>query len=104
MVSEALSLASGSKIGIMEYYELKNSFPASLTEIGATTSGKHTESLVLNEDGSITATMKTSSTHKKIAGKTLILKPHLQDEKIVSWDCYGGTIDNKYRPSSCVKE
>ena len=108
-VSEAMSLTSGAKTAVAEYYADKGAFPTSNAMAGlhatpASISGKYVASVSVGSEpsnGAITATMKSSSSaSSKIAGGTFILVPTDAGGSI-SWGCTGGTIAAKYRPSAC---
>ncbi|AWH47261.1 pilin [Stenotrophomonas sp. ZAC14A_NAIMI4_1] len=104
-VSEAMTLSGGAKTAVTEYYADKGAFPDTNTKAGlapaASINGKYVLSVGLSGNGLITATMKGSnSASAKIAGKTFIMTPADAGGSI-TWACTGGTIDAKYRPSSC---
>ncbi|GLU37585.1 pilin [Pseudomonas sp. NBRC 100443] len=99
-VTEGLSLASGAKTAITEYYSTKGEWPASNASAGVASSGSITGNAVssVEVDGSkITITYNT----KVASAATLILKGSASDGGAVTWDCTGGTLDSKYRPSNC---
>jgi len=104
-VSEAMTLSGGAKTAVTEYYADKGAFPADNDAAGlapaASINGKYVLSVEV-EDGSITATMKgASSASSKIAGQTFVMDPNDAGGSI-TWDCKtNGSIDAKYRPSSC---
>ncbi|HAI46742.1 Fimbrial protein precursor [compost metagenome] len=104
-VSEAMTLSSGAKTAVTEYYADKGEFPADNAAAGladaASISGKYVLSVGVDED-TITATMKPAgSVSAKIADGTFVLKAADAGGSI-TWDCKSeGTIDAKYRPSSC---
>ncbi|WP_295517164.1 pilin [Stenotrophomonas sp.] len=105
-VSEAMTLSGGAKTAVTEYYADKGAFPDTNAKAGlapaASINGKYVLSVGLSGNGVITATMKgTSSASSKIAGKTFVMTPADAGGSI-TWDCKStGTIDAKYRPSSC---
>lgn len=105
-VSEAMTLSSGAKTAVTEYYADKGTFPttnalAGLANDGSIT-GKYVASVTVGTGGGITALMKSAgSVSAKVAGKTFVLTPADAGGSI-TWDCKAsGTIDAKYRPSSC---
>ena len=105
-VSEAMSLTSGAKTAVTEYYADRGAFPSSNTMAGLTAtptsiSGKYVASVGVSGAGVITATMKSAaSASSKIAGGTFTLVPADVGGSI-TWACTGGTIQPKFRPSAC---
>jgi type IV pilus assembly protein PilA len=98
-VTEAVSLTSSFKTGLAEYYADRGSYPANLTAIGSTTSGKYVGSITVsssNANVSVTATMN-ATVNPNIRGSTLIL----YSTDSLQWSCNLGNVDSKYRPSSC---
>lgn len=107
-VSEAMSLAAGLKTAVAEVANQDgqlaginsgtNNLPAA-----ADVKGKYVASVAI-ADGVITATMQaagTNGTSALVAGKTLVVKPTL-NEGSISWECDStSTIETKYRPKSC---
>ena len=103
-VSEAMSLTSGAKTAVVEYYADKGAYPADNAAAGLSTAasinGKYVTSVGV-VDGTITATMKSAaSASSKIANGTFTLVPNDAGGSI-TWACTGGTITAKYRPSAC---
>ena len=104
-VSEALSLASGAKTAVTEYYSSEGTFPADNAAAGIATSinGNYVQSVVVS-NGVITATMNSSGVSAGISGAQLVLSPRDAGGS-VTWTCKAGTgssaIDPKYLPSSC---
>ena len=102
-VTEAVSLTSGFKTGLAEYYADRGTIPTNLTAIGTTTSGKYVGSIVISSAASnkvpvtITATMKSSGVNAAIQSKTL----NLESSDTLQWSCSGGDLDSKYRPGTC---
>ncbi|HZH43450.1 MAG TPA: pilin [Lysobacter sp.] len=104
-VSEAMSLASGAKTAVAEYYADRGEAPADNDAAGLADpddiTGKYVDNVTV-EDGVITATFKEEGVSSKIAGETLTLEPTFGDDDAgsVIWQC-GGSVDPKYLPSSC---
>jgi len=104
-VSEAMSLTSGARTAVAEYYADRGAWPsanasAGLSAAGSIT-GKYVSQVALGDEGSITATLKSAgSVSSKVAGGTFILVPTDEDGSI-SWTCNTGSIDDKFLPSSC---
>lgn len=107
-MSEALSLASGQKASVAEYFVLEG---RCLDNTGSNTdwiakpsmiSGKYVEQVVVKEKNNhctITATMKTDGVNQALAGKTLTLTM-TPLESVLMWEC-ASDVDNKYLPTSC---
>ncbi|GAA5071102.1 pilin [Lysobacter panacisoli] len=101
-VSEAMSLASGAKTAVAEKYGDTGDFSgidnaaAGLAD-EASINGKYVESVAV-ADGVITAEFSDSASAKINAGN-FTLTPADQGGSI-RWTC-GGSIDPKYKPSSC---
>lgn len=62
-------------------------------------SGTHLASLDINRNGAMVITFR----HAQLADKTLVWQPSLQQQQVV-WDCTGGTLHNRHRPSRCRNE
>lgn len=105
-VSEAMTLSSGAKTAVTEYYADKGAFPTSNAMAGlasaSSINGKYVASVGVGTAGAITATLKGSgSVSAKVAGKTFVLNP-ADSGGSITWDCKtNGTIAANYRPSSC---
>ena len=99
-VTEGLSLASGGKTSVSEYYASNGALPGNNNDAGMAASeditGNSVESVEVAALGVITVTFSAN----QIAGDTLELEPIASNGKIV-WNCAGGTLIAKYRPSSC---
>ena len=112
-MSEALSLVSGFKTGLAEYYQSQGSFNTGLkaTQFGATLSGKYVSKIELkNANASyidIVATMKAavSGVASEIAGKELWLSASdgVDGSGGRNWTCNAGSsgISPRHLPSSC---
>ncbi|MBC7192841.1 pilin [Marinobacter sp.] len=100
-VSEAMTLASGVRSAVTEYYSSEGDFPANNTSAGisGTIEGSYVDSVVVSS-GVITAKMKSSGVSEGIASKTLELSP-VTTAGSVQWVCQSSDLDSKYLPSSC---
>jgi len=102
-VSEGMSLASGAKAAVTEYYSSTGAWPSGNTEAGLALKGSITGNAVtgVEVDGSkITVTFNT----KVESGKTLVLKGTANSGGAIEWSCdtaAGSTLDPKYLPSNC---
>jgi len=106
-VSEAMSLTSGIKTSIAEWYADKGGFPADPASVSATTTGKYVGSITFSTSGSyffIDATMASSGVNADIQGKTF----RLETTDANQWKC-GSQVDNapgsaladQYLPGAC---
>ena len=100
-VTEAISLASGQKQGVSEYY-MNNGTMVGYT-LSGTTSGKYVDSVTagsLTAGGGaiITSTMKATGVNSSIASATVRLTT---TDGGSTWVC-GGTVAQAYLPSSCT--
>lgn len=103
-VSEAMSLASGAKTAVAEYYADRGTWPSSNTAAGlalaSSISGKYVTSTTISGNGLITSKFKAAgSVSKKIENATFTLTP-ADNGGSIKWTC-GGSIADKYKPSSC---
>ena len=107
-VSEAISLASGAKTAVTEYWTSKGSFPGSNTSAGLAATatdinGKYVASVEVGTGGVVTATMKATGVAKGIESGTLALSP-ITAAGSIKWTCKAGSSSGlaaKYIPSSC---
>ena len=102
-VSEGMSLASGAKTAVSERYADTGEFAgidnaAAGLATAASIKGSYASEVAV-ADGVITVTYSGSKASTKIAGANLTLTPADNDGSI-SWAC-GGSLAEKYRPSSC---
>ncbi|MGM3386085.1 pilin [Stutzerimonas stutzeri] len=101
-MAEAMTLASGARTSVTEYWTSEGELPEDNSEAGLAASTDITGNYVNDvevEDGVITATMKSSGVASGIAGETLVLSP-VTSSGSVTWTC-NGSADAKYYPSSC---
>jgi type IV pilus assembly protein PilA len=105
-VSEGAVLTDGAKTAVAEYYSNKGTMPGDNASAGlasaASITGSYVSSVtVLN--GKITAEFSESSPQKAnhaIDGLTFVLSP-VTSTGTTAWTCNGGTVPQKYLPSSC---
>lgn len=97
-VSEGLSLASGAKAAVTEYYSSQGVWPTSNAQAGIsnTITGNAVRSVVVTNSGTITVTYNT----KVEAGNTVVLKGTAGNGG-VTWACTTGTVSANLRPSNC---
>jgi type IV pilus assembly protein PilA len=102
-VSEAVSLTTGAKTPMAEYYNEKGIWPTVATDVISNPSGKYTSIITLGGATGATGTismearMKGTGINTAITGLTLVLTT--SDAK--QFSCTGGTLAARYRPSAC---
>jgi type IV pilus assembly protein PilA len=102
-VSEAVSLMSGGKTPMAEYYADKGEWPSTASDVMGNTSGKYTSAITITAGASLptivtlTARMKDASINASITSKTVTLSS--TDGK--TWLCQTGDIDAKFVPGAC---
>ncbi|MBL4833803.1 MAG: pilin [Pseudomonas sp.] len=107
-MSEAITLASGARTAVTEFYTSNGTFPASNTSAGLSAnatdiSGNYVASVAVSTGGLITTTMKGTDVSEGIRSKTMLLSP-TTNAGSVEWTCKTGgsaAVDNKYLPSTC---
>ena len=105
-MSEGLSLASGAKTAVAEYFMINGTFPADnstagLSEAG-TISGNYVDSVTVSvADGKalITALFSSTEAHSALQGKSMVLTA-VDNAGSIGFSCSGTDIES-YLPSSC---
>lgn len=101
-MAEAMTLASGARTSVTEYWTSEGELPADNAAAGLADASDITGNYVNDvevDEGVITATMKSSGVASGIASATLVLSP-VTSVGSVTWTC-SGSADAKYYPSSC---
>jgi len=105
--AEALSLASGAKVAVAEYFNTNGTFPADNAEAGlsdaGTITGNYVESVTVSvADGKalITALFSSTDAHSKLQGKSMVLTA-VDHGGSIGFACSGTDIES-YLPSSCA--
>jgi type IV pilus assembly protein PilA len=102
-VSEAVSLMSGGKTPMAEYYADKGEWPSTASDVMGNVGGKYTSAITITAGASLptivtlTARMKDAGINASITSKTVTLSS--TDGK--TWICQTGDIDAKYVPGAC---
>jgi type IV pilus assembly protein PilA len=97
-VSEVMLAASSARVGVAEYVNTYSVLPDAASFTPETQVSKYVASVAW-DGAAIVAT--ASAAEPKIAGATLTLTAALTNNNTqVNWTC-AGSIDPKYRPSSC---
>jgi type IV pilus assembly protein PilA len=104
-VSEGMTLASGAKTAIAEYYSHKGAFPADNDQAGLATNVSIAGQYVLQVDtaaGVVTSTFNATNAHTAIQGAVLEISA-ITHAGSVEWICGSGgtTVAEKYLPSNC---
>ena len=96
-VTEGLALASGAKAAVQEYYSSEGSWPTNNAAAGlaATINGNAVTSVV------VAASQITVTFNNKVENGNTILLQGADNGGSISWDCSGGSLNTKYRPSRC---
>lgn len=98
-VTEGISLATSAKTSVSEFFSTRGTLPTNNASAGlaaaASISGPEVTSVGINA-GVITVTYANNP----IASSTLVMTPTTAAGSI-QWNCTGGTLAAKYRPSSC---
>jgi type IV pilus assembly protein PilA len=101
-VSEGAVLTDGAKTAFAEFYSNKGTMPSNNQSAGLASansiSGKYVHDVAVAASV-ITATFGNEA-NTKIAGKTFILSPIVNDGSI-AWSCTQSNVDPKYLPTSC---
>ncbi|MFC5438078.1 pilin [Rhodanobacter umsongensis] len=106
-VSEGAVLADGAKTAIGEFYSNRGVFPTNNASAGlakdSSISGQYVSKVAVTA-GLITATYGGPKANKAIstAPSTLVLSA-ITHGGSVEWHCAGGTVPDKYLPTSCRK-
>lgn len=107
-VGEGLSLASGSKVAVAEFYQNNGTLPTSNTEAGVPTSstikGNYVSDVAIDATGTITVTYSGTDVHNDLSGLKLTLSPVTTNAGAMGWTCAGGTTlaaSPEWLPSSC---
>lgn len=100
-VSEVIISASPWRAAVDQHYAETRKLLSSAAELPKTAlpadGGTRYGSVTLGANGVLTLTMSPQTSFE---GKTIVLQPDVADGAI-RWDCTAGTLQAKYRPSSC---
>ncbi len=104
-VSEGLSLASGAKTSVMEYYMTQGKWPVNNTVAGLPHAEKIQGDFVRSvsiQDNQVVVTFGDGA-GLDLTGKALVMAADDKEGSIV-WSCKAGDIENKYLPPNCRNE
>ena len=102
-MSEALTLASGGKVAVSEFWSDRGKFPSTNASAGLAAAnkikGKYVAQVDVATPGQIVATMASSGISQGIQGKTLTLSA-VTNAGSIDWICKSNA-ENKYLPATC---
>ena len=102
-MSEAMSLTSGARTAVTEFYTSNGQFPTDNTSAGLAgptdIKGKYVAEVTV-AGGLITAKMQSTGISEGIRGKTMVLSA-TTNAGSVDWKCKAGDVPTKFLPSSC---
>lgn len=104
-VSEGMTLASGAKTAMAEYYNQKGNFTATQADYGLSApgdiKGKYVSSVTAGS-GTIVAAFGGPQANAKIPSSATLTLSAVTNAGSIDWTCTNtGTLDAKYVPSSC---
>jgi type IV pilus assembly protein PilA len=104
-VTEGMSLASGAKAAVWDYFSNTGSYPGNNASAGLATptsiSGEYVSSVDVT-GGRITVAYDGPEANKALASSVLILSP-ISNTGSISWSCTPSTVGGAYLPTSCRK-
>ena len=98
-VTEGLSLAGSAKMGVTEFYASNGTFPTNNASVGLATSADIKGNAV--NSVSVSGTQITITYNTKVISSATIVMAATTSAGSVGWNCKGGNLDGKYRPSNC---
>ena len=101
-VTEVILAASGAKLAVAEAAQVAGAMPATASLVVASQSTAYVSGVAYSNTSASVGVITATATAKesKISGSTIILTGTLGTTGSVDWVC-GGSIAEKYRPSSC---
>ncbi len=99
-VTEGLSLASAAKTAISEYYATNGTLPTSNSQAGIAAAGSITGNNVSGVQVTGSGVIQVTFSGNPINANTMTLTATTNGGAI-AWNCSGGDLPSKYRPSSC---
>ncbi|MEO9214608.1 MAG: pilin [Rhodanobacter sp.] len=105
-VTEGMVLATGAKAAEWDFLSSTGRFPTSNISAGLASNtsviGSYVSSLDLAPAGKITILFNTPKANSKIRSSTLIFSA-IDNGGSFSWKCNGGTVSDRYLPTTCRK-
>lgn len=103
-VAEGVSLAAGAKVGVVDSYAARATFPADNEAAGlsapASIRGKYVVSVTVGPGDGLITVLYGGEAHGNVAGQQLIMSPVLHDGSM-EWHCRSPGMPARYLPSSC---
>jgi type IV pilus assembly protein PilA len=106
-VTEGMSLATGAKAAVWDFYSNTGRYPGGNESAGLPSASSINGTYVSQIDvasGKITATFNNTNANVAIHGKKLVLSPNAESASIL-WTCNpagaANAVEPKYLPSSC---
>jgi type IV pilus assembly protein PilA len=102
-VSEGLSLSTGAKSAIWDFYSDTGRFPNSNQSAGLAQSASVSGAYVSSVDvagGTISIEYKGTKANTKLALSTLVLSP-VTNAGSIGWSCRGTNLPDRYLPTTC---
>jgi type IV pilus assembly protein PilA len=102
-VSEAMGLAGPVTLAVTETYHAKGTFPTSNNEAGIDDlqATLYVDKIDVMENGKVLITLNKNELGISTADDTTIVFTPKVGVGRVTWDCVGGSLEQKYRPSAC---
>ena len=105
-VSEGAVLADGAKTAMAEFYANNGKFPATNASAGLATAasikGQYVSSINVGTTlGKITAAYGGVKANTAIPTTATLIFSAVTNKGSLEWHCKGGTVNNKYLPTSC---
>lgn len=99
-VAQSLDIATTISQGIAEHVETHRAVPGSLGEIGVPDDYAEgaVEGIELGPDGQFVITYRGAGV---IEGSTIEFVPYMDSDNAIQWDCMGGSMPPRLRPSQC---
>ena len=103
-VSEGMNVASAAKLAVAETWSSSGAMPTTNAEAGlvsaASINGNNVSQVEVGDSGAIEITYSDAS-GGPLDGATLVLSPDASSGGSIAWNCTGGDVAPKYRPSNC---
>jgi type IV pilus assembly protein PilA len=98
-VAEGLTLASGAKTGILEYYNATSALPPDNSAAGIAAANQIIGSAVKSVQ--VSSSQITITFNSKVTDDATLIMSMVTTAGGVKFICTGGTLNTRYRPSAC---
>lgn len=98
--TEAFTITGGLRTAIADFHSSTGRFPETdeIPDVyDGGLAGSYVSSVVLDEDGEITATFGIGV----LSGQTIVMEPQNGSAQIGGWDCSSGSVDPRFLPQAC---